>query len=475
MRGRHTDLRLRHEEPGPSGGQQLTIHGETDDLYKISCLDCIVNSSGGGHRDGGRGFHYTNAFPHYVTIGHAHLDPLQPSIKSVRFRIDDMESVFYDFDAFGHVKDPKGVIDTVVGANKLDRAIPVGDSPIVSYFNGKLEVVAVQTSIGQITVNHWPSFSMSGPNGASIKNRMMVTLTPAEPIIFDECIERLLSINRFLSLLAGRKQGIQSILLYLASELDDFPKPLHLRWAYAPKGSKSRRKSSSDRPHPGDIPLDAVRRPEEFAAVLSDWTIREASWRLARARYDGCLRKGNIYDVDRLVAAANMFDILPEEAVDVVSQLSHQLLFVQADCLKRLRPLPVGIERDSVISALKRMGKASLPKKVLYRTKMVEKQLGHHLPDLQLVAKTAVKCRNYFVHGGSDGFYYPALERLTPFLTDALEFIFAASDLIEAGWDATSWGNAPHGWGHSFTKFLAGYQLGLAALKEALGMPTGSA
>lgn len=470
LRGRQTDLRIRHGSPILPVDGRPSINGETDDLYKVSCIDCAVNSSGSGFGVAGATFHYTNVFPHFVTIGRAHLDPDLPSIKAVHFRIDDMESVFYDFDAFGHVIDSKSLIDSVVSANKLNRTIAVGDVPLIAYFTGKLEVLGVDTAIGRVSVSHRPSYSMGSPKGVFIKNRMMVTITPVLPMTFEQCIDRVMTMHRFLSLVAGRKQGIESVLLDLASDSGERHEPLRLRWSYVPKGQKHRGKSSQDKPHPGDIPLDAVRRPEEFAAVLDDWIKRDPAWRVARTRYNGCLRQGHSYNVDRLIAAANMFDILPEDAVPVTSILSPELVTVQSDCLAVFRKQPVGIERDSVIGALKRMGKLSLPKKVLHRTAIVEKQLGHRMPDLQLVAKTAVKCRNYFVHGGSDDFDFPAVEPLTAFLTDALEFIFAASDLIEAGWNAAAWNDDLHGWGHSFARFRSEYDLSLVELKKALGL-----
>lgn len=55
------------------------------------------------------------------------------------------------------------------------------------------------------------------------------------------------------------------------------------------------------------------------------------------------------------------------------------------------------------------------------------------------------------------------------FLTDALEFIFAASDLIEAGWNANSWSSKHYGGGHNFTRFRMAYNENLAELKTALG------
>jgi hypothetical protein len=72
------------------------------------------------------------------------------------------------------------------------------------------------------------------------------------------------------------------------------------------------------------------------------------------------------------------------------------------------------------------------------------------------------------VHGSSKEFDYGRVEALLPFLTDALEFIFAASDFIEAGWDSKRWISESHSWGHSFARFLWHYRGSLNELRRAI-------
>jgi hypothetical protein len=470
MKGRNTLLLLRHEGDNHPSKIQHLIHGQLHDLSKVSCLQCVCSDWGHSWRkDEGR-YHHAEVFPHFVTVGSQHLHPEQPSIKAVHFTVTDLSSIFYDFDAFGLVIDSNSLIESIVKSNNVDRTIPVGDTALIAYFTGKREVIAVDTEIGRVSVNHSPSFSTGGPNGVFIKNRMMVTITPATPIAFDDCVERTMIVVRFLTLLAGRKQGIKSVYLDIAAESDQLHASLKLSWSFAPQGYRKRDKSV-ETPHPSDIPLDAVCRPEEFTTVLNDWVIRDSTWRLARSRYNECLRMGNSYDTNRLIAAANMFDLLPTEAVPIVPEMPAELVAAQTQGIAIFKNLS-GIERDSVMMALKRMGQPSLPKKVLHRVNIVARHLGHKLPELALVAKTAVKCRNHFVHGGSGDFNYSAVEPLMCFLTDALEFIFAASDLIEAGWDANSWSSKHYGGGHNFTRFRMAYNENLAELKSALSEST---
>jgi hypothetical protein len=268
----------------------------------------------------------------------------------------------------------------------------------------------------------------------------------------------------FLSMAAGRAQGISHICMTTTDVNDGVPTSFVIRPSHRWKTSD---KSEQHEPHPGDVPLDPVRQGAEFAAVLSRWVTRHREWGIARGRYLGCLRKGNVYGPERLVAAANVFDILPSDAGPPRSELSEELEATRAMCVKMFRELPPGIDRNSALSTLGRFGQASLPKKVDYRASIVQSTLGKRYSQLPFVAKVAVKVRNFFVHGSADGVDFSKVEHLVPFLTDTLEFVFAASDFIEAGWDARQWDAKPHGWGHTFSRYRSEFDANLAELLRA--------
>jgi hypothetical protein len=273
------------------------------------------------------------------------------------------------------------------------------------------------------------------------------------------------SVTCFFSMAAGRGQGVDHISITTIGEVAERSPHLKLHLSHRIKPSSD---IEQHRPHPADVPFDPIDHQDEFSSVLSDWAARHDKWRVARVRYLGCMRKGNRYGVNRLVAAANMFDILPADAVPVPATLTDDLAATRDACIDMLRKLPEGIDRNSALSALGRLGQPSLPKKVAHRTAMVDSMLSDKLPDLQFVASVAVKCRNFFVHGSSKDFDYARVEALLPFLTDALEFIFAASDFIEAGWDSKRWISESHSWGHSFARFAWHYRQSLDDLRRAI-------
>lgn len=157
----------------------------------------------------------------------------------------------------------------------------------------------------------------------------------------------------------------------------------------------------------------------------------------------------------------------------VTQDVRVKLCFTEAtearDKAKALfKALPAGDDRDQALAALSRLGGPSLRKKILHRVSIIEPVLGGWVPDLRLVVGMAVKIRNYFVHGELEGLDFDDIDPLVPFLTDTLEFIFAASDLVEAGWDARQYSDTQHIHGHSFSRLRSHYIAELAELKRVL-------
>lgn len=448
-----------------------TVEGTAYSGEHITLIDCIcTNTSHNIIRDQITTYNM-NLFPHFISIGNRHLKPETPYITSISFSTTDLETIFYDFDAFGNIGFSPDIIDHVLEDLRKTRPVESGEYPVISYYTGKSRIVEVSTDIGKISVHHRPSYNMGGPAGVYIKNRIVVSIAPDSMITFDDAIDRMHQVSNFLSIAAGRSQGISNIEIRTHEQSDlpdlhglhDFP--LSITASLARKVSK---KNNHLKPHPGDVPLNPIERTSEFQSVLSNWIKRNSGWRTARTRYLECLRKGNKFGPDRLVAAANMFDILPLDAVPLITQLSDEMSATRDSCRALFKALPNGIDRNSALDALGRLGKPSLPKKVLHRTSMVTEQIGEAFPELELVASVAVKCRNYFVHGSSGDIDFLKVEHLIPFLTNTLEFIFASSDFIEAGWNSKLWIAEFCGGGHSFTRYRIEYRTALERLKYAI-------
>ena len=187
---------------------------------------------------------------------------------------------------------------------------------------------------------------------------------------------------------------------------------------------------------------------------------------MARVRFATGFEHQRFFSVDRLVGAANMYDILPGSALDVAGPLAEDVAKAKAVARDAFRGLPPSPERASILSALGRLGRPTLRSKIAHRAGIVSGALPTPLTDLDLVVDEAVRCRNHYVHGSTDGLDYVAHADLMTFLTSVLEFLFAASDLIDAGWNIAGWRSRGSVLAHPFNQVLHIWDARVARIKE---------
>jgi hypothetical protein len=196
-------------------------------------------------------------------------------------------------------------------------------------------------------------------------------------------------------------------------------------WSHALKRDKA---NESKKPGSFDVLLDGVRDPAQFSDVLSRWLERQEAWHGARWCFFRLFEKQRHYDPDRLIGGANMFDILAASGVPDNVLLSPEIMQAPRQSHAMFKMLPQSPERDSILSALGRLGKAcSQTQGTLSRTKACG--IGSEwFPDLYTVTDEAVNCRNYYVHGTTYSFNYDRNLDLVTFFTNTLEFVFATSE-----------------------------------------------
>ena len=466
LRGAKTLLSLHSDNDMVDFEKASTIQGLAYSGEHLTLIDCRRAGSTRNVFPDGRQTYNDNIFPHFVIKGGEFLDPDGECISAIHFTTDDLFRVFHDYDAFGTVFDASKIIDAVLEVKSSERAVEVGEYPHVFYYTGKSCMTDVSTVIGRVSVHHRPSFGLGGSEGVALENKIVVSIeTLAAPVSLEVAMANVYKVANFLSVLAGRVQSIKGLQVTTTNNVNDIPVVLDVFESYRLKG---RDKSEHNRPVVGDIPLDPIRRRAEFEDVLCNWIEKHDKWRLARNRSLNCLGKANKYSPDRLVAAANMFDILPPDAVPLKVESEAAFLQTVSEFKAKLKGHLESIDRNSILNALGRIGKPSLPKKVSHRVAIIDQSIGSVFPELEFVANVAVKCRNYYVHGSSGDLDFEKVEPFIPFLTDALEFVFSASDLIDSGWDAKSWSANHYGWGHSYTRFRAEYLVGVQQLRDAV-------
>jgi len=161
-----------------------------------------------------------------------------------------------------------------------------------------------------------------------------------------------------------------------------------------------------------------------------------------------------------------MFDLLPRSAVGGSVVLPQDVLHARVESRKLFKALPQSSLRESALRDLARLGSPGLKTRVVQRARIVSDAVPDRFPQLDAVVTEAVNCRNLFVHGTSAGFDYNGDFEPAIFLTQALEFVFAASELVEAGWDIAGFYRSSSDGVHPFAQFGVLYHFNLYELSR---------
>ena len=463
LAGNETSLYLQDENLFDIHADRRCIKGVLRNLKKVTLIQCITQGTG-NHINRDQQYHYANVFPHYVAHGDTHLDPDEEKITAVRFVIDDAATLFYDFDAFGVMMDASPFIEQIAKANSNGREIATGPRPYILYFTGKSQIFAADTVLGQVSAWHNPAFNLPNPNGVGLKNTIAVVIDFGGSINFNDAMTRTTILLQFLSIMIGRPQNLLDLYIDIESN-ERRPVSLKIFWSMPPKRLLSHEK---EKPHPAEVLLSPIEQSAAFSNVLRNWLGRNHIWKDARARFYLSFSKQRYFTIDRLIGSSNMFDILPDSAVPVNFELTEELIHAKQECQTIFGNMPQSPERDSVLNVLGRIGKSTLKRKIRHRVQFLIDKVGDKFPDLCIVTDEAVNCRNHYVHGSKPKFDYSGNFSSVFFFTETLEFVFAASDLIEAGWDIKAWSEKPTSMSHPFSSYHINYLQNLQKLKLLL-------
>ena len=189
----------------------------------------------------------------------------------------------------------------------------IGDSPILQYFNGVIEIVKSAARIGSVTLTNRASHGMSSSQGVRIDNEVMVSLEFAAPTTVGEALASLRTLHGFFELCLGRRQRhlwIEAELVKEEAEFDDpIPSLLEVYWSYANEGISGKTEPTLF----GDVLLDAGRQKAEFAKVLSGWLDSAENMREARSRITHSFHSSS-YSAARILVSANAFRCAPGHA-----------------------------------------------------------------------------------------------------------------------------------------------------------------
>lgn len=431
------------------------ITGELHDGQLATLFQCTLQRIGSRGTISDRRKHSATLFPHFVALGYSYLSVSEPCISQLHFTMRDASAVFYDFDAFSTILNSKPFVPLLRNDKARLREVDIGENPIIAYFTGKFDVAVVETALGEVRAHHRPSHTTGGPRGVRIDNEVMVTLRPSDPLTFQEGINRLSTLLRFFELVLGREQPLTHLSASLCS-LGERATPVEIYRSYALDSRGAVDFDEARTLGPRDALISIVDGTEQFSTVLKNYLHSDQERHDSRRRLQNALNSGRRYTIDRIIGAANIFDILPKSAYPEKTSISEELAIAKAEARKLFRMLPDSIERSSILGAIGRIGELSLKHKIRHR--VTSTGLDKHFPQLVDVLEEAVNCRNHYVHGSPGRIDYSSNFDLVCFFTDCLEFSFAASDLIEAGWDISNWKKTLPGYSHPFNMFSVNYK-----------------
>ena len=453
------------------------VKGILHDLDRVSLFNCVWEGTIFPYKGKQSAFSIRFSIE-YAVFGPDHIHPDEKRITGVGFLVEDANVLFHDPYVFGtvtsifsnrldphsltHVADPRPLVSQVVQSDSryAGRGIEVNEHAAVLYYTGKNKVFEADTLLGKVSAGHEIDFSQ-GYAAGKMERKTYVSLRFANEVDFYDAVRRTLRVLRFLELLSVCPQNLKDFQVVEPEDMEGSSRNYQVYAKWFP--DHERLDNRLDEP---EFLIDAVLNPQEFSLVLANWLKRDEDWRDAQDRLFSCLAK-QVFDIDRLIGAANMFDILPDSAIPCEVGLAEDIKSARDRCREIFRELPESPERDSVLATLGRVGRSSLRSKINHRARYVIDRIEDDVPDLLKVIKEAVTCRNYYVHGGEPRMDYQESGMMV-FLTRTLEFVFVASDLIEAGWDIVAWRGRVNFGDNPFNRYINEYGANLEKLERLL-------
>ena len=420
LAGRKSQLQLWSESPFDIS-TNTTITGVLDDLTKISLIGCNVRS--GGYVGKGDQIRYRYLVsPQCVLFGSRHISDDEGVVHEISFVLEHAVALFYDSDAYGTIFYNTAVTATVANIDNPESLIEIEDPNWISYYTGKKSVFTSDTVIGRVSANHTPVFTIGNDHDHGLEKVTELSIKFDEPLPVIESLHRMGRVLQFFDLVVGYTQNVLSISVHTG--FDD-PSDSFELYAIGYAGRHStREESESGSILRTTVLIHPVDDSTEFANILRAWLDRDAEWHTARIRLAHDWGK-RFYRYNRIIAAANVFDLLPNSVYGEKPSLTSELSAAVDASRKIIRSLPQSEERDDILGYLGRVGGWRLKRKIGYRTKNVCDSIGQLLPEFETVIYEAVNLRNHYVHGTPSRIRSDQRLLLLQFLTDSLEFIFS--------------------------------------------------
>ena len=436
------------------------VIGILENQKMASLMDCaLIETSLSWHLGASESVHL-KLRPRYVIIGQREYTPSEQSISHTEFVIDH-SGVFLDHSSFGIIPGiPLDQISSLLSIKSFSHIPFERSCPVLTYWTGEKGIFSAYTSMGRISAFSVPSF-IENMEGISVNKKVVIEVEFHVLQSVRGLDTELCKLLRFFDTVIGRPQKIVELKI-VECDTPNRDSDLHLSMHPRKSGNSEMREASIR-----DVLINPSDGQEGFSHLLSEWLLKEDIWGLARSRFSAMWSKTGNYDEDRLVGAANMFDLLPDDAVPSDTELEECLESSLRKIMEDFKKLPPSQNKDKILSGLRRLNRPTLKEKIRFRSQVISGHIRDSISGIDRVTDAAVDLRNMYVHGStSSSAKEMKLKRSIRFLTDTLEFVFGASDLIESGWNIESWSGRKERTSHPFSGYLCSYSERLAKFDE---------
>ena len=428
LNGRKSKFELWSDQPFSI--HERAVHGTTNEAKGVSVLDCLPTPAGSTLVPAqGRSAHNADVRFHLAIVGDGqHLQAEDESIVAIRFEFDEMKRVarLSSHVPYGFVRDPDPRIVDSLKQYKPEYASDIENPSAIIYF-GEDPTVLPRTSleIGTVSVTRGLMGRLSGD--VALNDKSSVTIEFQDPVTIHVALGRMRTLRSFFTLVIGHLPTVQvaDIATLWNEATDGIRRPKFDLQVYSTT-ERVLRKEFLKKRISGQCLLDcgSQERKDELTTVMHEWFRRNSdpNRRDANWQFFNCFRR-HVYSVNRTIAAANLFDLLPR------GDWPHPKM-------------------------------KDLKKKVRAKADVLLGELGNQdLPRLHEVTDHAIDCRNHYVHGTAAKLNY---EHALVFLTNTLEFVYGVSQLIECGWNSECL-RRMHPADHPFSGYLGNYAESLSA------------
>ena len=390
-----------------------SLHGISE-AGKISLLDCVRGGMLASTSWGDFSIYKGDVVFRYAIFGKEHILPDEKCIRCIQFSLEGVETSVFMGDKFlnyGHINSPDDEIIDAIMRNRPEylKGDLVHGKAMVSYFTGNYNLLPeTETVLGKV---HACRTLHTTLHGLGTKQTPYIEIDfDDSPTTLEDAWEKLRKVRQFFGWMMGYVPGWKDIRIFTVRkgknkhriDGDGFIDSGHEVF-----GPKERSDVSASVMQHGTL-IDASRNPDHFMEVMKNWLARNENEKRnsANARFFGSMRGGYASTIqDRIVSAANTFDLLPPE--DKPELPSNRRIYLREIVEHRLEEVLIHFGENRV-------------------------------EGIRESIRLAVMCRNHYTHGPEENDTNNVDFTnfgVVHYLSCTLEFIYGASELLLCGWD----------------------------------------